>query len=164
MQIQDMTLLYDYNDWANKRILSATAGFSQEQFVTPTAHNYGTLRATLLHTLDTEYGWRFLCQFNKITEDLTEADVPTLDAMVKRWHEEESAMRSYLAGLNDDSLTRIVSYTVNDKTRNRVLWHCLLHIVNHGTQHRSEAAAILTSLGQSPGDLDFTVFLSEKQI
>jgi hypothetical protein len=29
-------------------------------------------------------------------------------------------------------------------------------------QHRSEAAALLTSYGQSPGDYDFTMFLSER--
>ncbi len=44
----------------------------------------------------------------------------------------------------------------------RVLWHCLLHVVNHGTQHRSEAAAILTGYGYSPGGLDFTMFLNEQ--
>jgi len=41
------------------------------------------------------------------------------------------------------------------------LWHCLWHVVNHGTQHRSEAAALLTRFNQSPGDLDFTVFMNE---
>lgn len=46
--------------------------------------------------------------------------------------------------------------------RERLLWHCLLHVVNHGTQHRSEAAAILTGYGRSPGDLDFTAFLNEQ--
>ena len=29
-------------------------------------------------------------------------------------------------------------------------------------QHRSEAAALLTSYGQSPGEIDFTVFLNER--
>src|SRR5438552_7817961 len=45
--------------------------------------------------------------------------------------------------------------------RERVLWHCLFHLVNHGTQHRSEAAALLTGYGQSPGGLDFTALLNE---
>ena len=71
-------------------------------------------------------------------------------------------MRDYLAGLTDDDLTGYVRYTTESGLkRERLLWHCLVHVVNHGTQHRSEAAAILTGYGCSPGELDFTVFLND---
>jgi uncharacterized damage-inducible protein DinB len=34
----------------------------------------------------------------------------------------------------------------------------MVHVVNHSTQHRSEAAMLLTSYGRSPDGLDFTAF------
>ena len=39
------------------------------------------------------------------------------------------------------------------------LWQALAHVVNHGTQHRSEAAVLLTAVGHSPGDLDMVDYI-----
>jgi uncharacterized damage-inducible protein DinB len=164
VKLQDIMSLYDYNYWATRRILATGAQVSQEQLLAPAAHSYGGRRGTLVHTLDTEYGWRMLCQHNTLTPDMAETEFPTFDVLEQRWYDEEMAMRDYLASLNDDDLTGLVRYTTDiGQKRERVLWHCLLHVVNHGTHHRSEAAAILTEYDQSPGDLDFTVFLNEQR-
>jgi uncharacterized damage-inducible protein DinB len=165
MNTGDILTLYDYNYWATRRILAASMHVSPEQFLAPTAHSFSSLRGTLVHTLDGECGWRMLCQHHTLASfnDLKEDAFPTLDPLAQRWHEEERAMRGYLAHLTDDDLIGFIRYTTPEgEKRERVLWHCLLHVVNHGTQHRSEAAAILTGYGHSPGDLDFTAFLNEQ--
>jgi uncharacterized damage-inducible protein DinB len=163
MKIADLQLLFDYNYWANGRILSASSALNQTQFATSPDNSLRSLHHILLHILDAEYGWRVMCQHNTWSSELTESDFPTVAALVQRWQAEEADMRNFLASLQDDDLTRIVSYTLDSgEVRERVLWHCLHHVVNHGTQHRSEAAVLLTDYGQSPGDFDFTVFLNEK--
>lgn len=162
MNIQDILLIYEYNYWANKRILAASAKVAQEQFMASAHFPYGGLHGTLLHILDTEWGWRSLFETIDSASELTVTDFPTLTALEARWQQEEEAMRAYLRKLSNEDMERHLRYeTDTGIQRDRILWHCLLHVVNHGTQHRSEAAALLTEYGQSPGDLDFTVFLNE---
>lgn len=163
MNIQDIQLIYDYNYWANNRILAASKNVTQEEFAASASFPYGGLRGTLLHILDAEWGWRMFLQNNDWSApDLDEAGFPILAAFQERWKKEEHEMRVYLASLRDEDLIAHRHYqTETGEPRDRILWHCLLHVVNHGTQHRSEAAAILTNYDASPGDLDFTLFLNE---
>ena len=162
MKQSDIAILYEYNYWANWRILTAASRISAEQFTQPTAFPRGNLRATLLHILDAEYGWRMLLMEAREVADLAEADFPTVAAVEAFWHGEETAMRRYLAGLTDEATTDLARDTnIEGIRRERVLWHALFQVLNHGTQHRSEATAMLTDFGHSPGDVDFTVFLNE---
>jgi uncharacterized damage-inducible protein DinB len=173
LRLQDIRLIYDYNYWATRQLLTAAEKLTLEQFLSPAAFPYGGLRGTLVHIMDAEHGWRMLFQqtgdksrmeVRWLAEDMIETDFPTLDSLEIHWLDEEAGMRAYLAGLKEDDLAATIQWTNPDGAkRERVLWHCLFHVLNHGTQHRSEAAAILTDLGQSPGDVDFTFFLHGTQ-
>ena len=165
MNIQDIRDMYEYNYWANHRILEMTAKVTPEQFVAPSSHSFSSLQGTLVHTLDAEWHWRLLLQTGEVwvEPDLNSADFPTVDVLQERWGAEEQAMWGYVSGLNDADLAGIVRYPVDGGIiRERILWHCLYHVVNHGMQHRSEAANLLTVYGQSPGDIDFTYFLNSR--
>lgn len=163
MKKKDIAFIFDYNYWATKRLLNAAQAISREQFVSPSKFPHGSLRGTFVHVMDAEYGWRILCQQGRETKDLAEDEFPTMDALEIRWLDEEKAMRVYLNSLTDEDMEGLIRYTTpRGIKRERVLWHCLYHVVNHSTQHRSEAAAILTDLGHSPGDFDFSMFILEK--
>ena len=163
MNIQDIILIYEYNYWANKRILAASEKVTQEQFLAPASFPFGGLRGTLVHILDAEFGWRTFFQKNDWSApELKEAEFPTIASVQEHADKEEKEMRAYLATLRDEDMNSHKVYdTLEGNHRDRILWHCLWHVVNHGTQHRSEAAALLTRFNQSPGDLDFTVFMNE---
>jgi len=162
VNIQDIHLIYNYNYWANGKILEASKKVTEEQFLAPAEFSFGGLRGTLVHILDAEFGWRGLFENKSFNADLKPDDFPTVKSIEERSHEEEKAMRAYLANLGDDDMESHLRYTTDTGIeRDRILWQCLYHVVNHGTQHRSEAAALLTDFGNSPGDIDFTVFLNE---
>ncbi len=94
---------------------------------------------------------------------LKPVEFPDPSALLSRWQTEERHMREYIAGSNDGDLTRVVTYTtmVNPQTRQHTVEHCLKHMVFHDMQHRSEAAAILTNFGYSPGNIDLIYYLIE---
>jgi uncharacterized damage-inducible protein DinB len=90
------------------------------------------------------------------------AEFADLDALQTRWAEVEAAFDAYLAGLTDDDLARDRSYTnFQGEVWTYPMWQQALHVVNHGTQHRSEVAAELTRFGHSPGWLDFLFYVDE---
>lgn len=163
MQADDIRLLFDYSYWANARVLKTAANLSYEQFIAPGAAGQGGVRDTLVHILGAEYIWRQRCQEEISPTRLPgEEDFPDLASLVVIWREEEAKMRDYLALLDDEALIGIKRYA-NTKgvAFENVLWQILAHVVNHGTQHRSEIAVLLTTYGRSPGDLDFIVYLRE---
>lgn len=166
MNIRDMLTLYDYHCWATHQMLATSLHVSPEQWVGATDHGFGSLRGTLVHLVDAECAWRMLLQHQTpaFFRVLQEAAFPTVDVLIQRWNLEEQAMRDYLASLSDEDLGDDVRYTTPEgEQRERLRWHCLLHVVNHGTQHRSEAAVLLTRYGYSPGEIDFTQFLNGQQ-
>ena len=160
MNKQDIILLYKYNQWANALILNAAAKVTQEEFLAPASFPYGGLRGTLVHTLFAEWVWRQRWEGTSPTRRFQPEDFPTFDSLRTRWAQEEKALMSFVEEVTEEKLESKFKYNSTDGApHERILWQVMAHVVNHGTQHRTEAAAILTDLGHSPGDIDLIVFL-----
>jgi uncharacterized damage-inducible protein DinB len=163
MHKADILLLYDYNYWANKRILDAAAALSDADFLVPRTLVWGSVRNTLAHAWGAEWIWRQRCQGTSPTALPSADEFPTLAVLQARWDEEEAAMRAYLSGLSEEQLNGALRYrTTGGKEYSAVLWQILAHVVNHGTQHRAEVAQTLTDLGHSPGDVDLIIYLRQR--
>jgi uncharacterized damage-inducible protein DinB len=162
MNKQDIRLLYEYNRWANARILAAAAEISEAQFLAAGGFSHGGLRGTLVHTLFAEWVWRLRWQGSPPNVRLKPEDFLTFASLKARWLEEEIKLMEFVDGLTEKRLATEFDYiSTEGNPHRRVVWESMAHLVNHGTQHRSEAAAMLTDMGHSPGDIDLIVFLNE---
>jgi len=160
MNKQDILILYKYNQWANAKILNVTAKVSQEQYLAPGSFPHGGLRGTLVHALFAEWIWRNRWEGMSPMQWLKPEDFPTLESLFAHWLDEEKQLMDFAEGLTDENLNNTFSYTnTSGKPFTKILWQAMAHLVNHGTQHRTEAAAILTDFGHSPGDIDLIYFL-----
>jgi uncharacterized damage-inducible protein DinB len=160
MNKSDIATLMRFNFWANGRILATCEHISPDEFtheVTPDP-GWGSLRSILVHTLDTEYGWRSILQSHDADDILEAVDFANVAALKARWDIEQAAWIDYGAELSEESLNQGYG---NDPQNGPRVWQVIMHVVAHSIQHRSEAAAILTGYGRSPGELDFGVFLQE---
>ncbi len=163
MNISDIQLLYDYNYWANHLILVRAAELSEQQRLQPASFPFGNLHETLIHILDAEYVWRTICSTNRFEGRLVDKEsFPTLESLHTYWKKEEAEMRAFLGSLHDSDMENTVRYQAGDIERERLLWHCLIHVINHGTQHRSQCAAMIKDLGKEPVTLDLTYYLNKR--
>ena len=146
MQREAVQLLFDYNAWANERILAAAEGLSEAQYNADVPGlSHGSIRATFVHALGAEIIWRRRClEGVSPTALLQAADVPTFATLRQRWLAEDAALREGVARLTNEALAAPLAYrTTRGTPMQDTLWQVLVHVLNHGTQHRAEAACLL---------------------
>jgi uncharacterized damage-inducible protein DinB len=161
MNKQDMLVLYQYNGWSNAKILDTASNVTQEQFVVPVPFPHGSLRGTLVHAMFAECLWRERWEGTPSMVGMKPEEFPTFESLRARWADEETRLTKFVVNQTDEELYRKFRYVSTEGyPHERVLWEAMAHLVNHGTQHKTEAAAILTNLGHSPGDIDLIVYLN----
>lgn len=154
----DIVTLVSYTFWADMRVLKACEKVSSEEFVRIASPDPGwhSLRGTLVHALDTAYGWRAALQELEDTGVINESLFRNVSSLKERWQEERKAWLEYVTKLTDDELN--ANWWSQGESK-RTRWQTIMHVVNDLTHHRSEAAVMLTGYGQSPGELDFDQYI-----
>ncbi len=155
MKADDIRFLFAYDRWATRRILAALDGLDTEVWAKAHVIDERGLGGVLVHQLGAAQRWRVMFETQGDGEGPHPEDelLPSIDEFRALWGDEWVAVDAWLPTLTDDFL-QIVFEGVP-------IWQMMVHVVNHGTQHRSEAAALLTAEGHSPGDLDVIDYSNE---
>jgi uncharacterized damage-inducible protein DinB len=154
MRADEIRFLFAYDHWATRMVLNALDGLDLAAWARTDVVGERGLGGILVHHLGSSQRWRMFFE-GRPTDVRAELEpLPTTDELRARWEAEWAEVDLWLQTLTDGFVA-----SVRDGVP---LWQLLVHVVNHGTQHRAEAAALLTAEGRSPGELDLLDFAEEQ--
>lgn len=151
--------LYDYHFAENHRLWDEyVSPLSFEKFVQPVPYSQGSVRDQVIHLISVEEVWFSELQ-NVIPSEPFPAPHPQeRESIRKRWDTVEQNMRGYLESLRDEILfDKPIQEPEEDK--NLFVWQVLLHVANHGTDHRAQLLRVLYDLGIKTTSQDFIFYV-----
>jgi uncharacterized damage-inducible protein DinB len=171
MNKDDIQLLYEYDRWANARVLQAVATLSAEEFTRDLGGSFRSVRDTLVHILAGQWGWltiwKELSVSSAFVTDLwMRIDTlfhpnafPDVAAVQSRWAEVERELVGFLNGVTNESLRTMLPVRETQIS----LAHLMHHLANHSTYHRGQVSLMMRQLGAKPLATDFAMFLMENR-
>ena len=157
--------LMDYNYWANGLIMKYAEKLTHDQFLQEHSYSQSSVRDILAHVMLAERLWldrmrgkfRVLDEYKKFFKP---DRYTTVKALYAEWFDLELQMREYLSKMSEKQLLEDFKYLRSDESELEDRYvDVFTQLFFHGMQHRAELALILTNLGHSPGNLDYSAYL-----
>ena len=162
MSPDETRLLYDYNAWANRRVLSAAEKLTAQQFLNPLHSSFTSVRDTLAHIYGAEWAWLERFQGRTPAALPSAEEFRDIAGLRAKWLEQEERLLTFVRGLSQADLDREMEYkTFKFGLYRNPLWQSMQHVVNHGTYHRGQVTTLLRQLGAQPILTDLMHFYPE---
>ncbi|NTW07939.1 MAG: hypothetical protein HGA28_00025 [Anaerolineaceae bacterium] len=152
--------LFDYHFTENLRLwVEYVTLLPFELFIKDSEYSHGSVRDQLVHLISVDEIWFSEIRGVPSLEPLPPSDVDDREVIRTHWSRVEKGMQEYLVNLRDDNL---FEKPINEPEEDQVLfvWQVLLHVINHGTDHRAQLLRQLHDLGikTTAQDLIFYVY------
>ena len=156
--------VYDYHFAENLNIWDRyVTSLSFDQFTQAAIYSHGSIRDQIIHLMDVDDVWFCELQGIEPSDPFTPAGFDDRETLRSHWDRIEQSMRAYLAGLRDEILfTRPIHEPEDDK--DLMVWQVLLHLVNHGTDHRTQLLRALNDLGVETASQDYIFYAYEHRL
>jgi uncharacterized damage-inducible protein DinB len=154
--MSNLDLVYNYIDYhcaMMRRVLESAAQISNEQFLLDDAYSRGSIRNLIVHIVSTDRRWVAGLKNLPDVGHLNFEDYPNCESVRSVFEQVAQELTEYVASLSDADLEEFPTDIPNPR------WQILLHMANHGTDHRATILQKLTAWGAPTFDQDFIVWL-----
>ncbi|MBI4928784.1 MAG: DinB family protein [Anaerolineae bacterium] len=152
---------YGYHFNENRSLWdSCITQLTPEQFTQAVGYSHGSVRDQVLHLISVDDVWFSELRGVEPAPEFVPSDGDDRERIRAYWDGVEQKMRAILADLRDESLFEkpIVD---PEEDRDLVVWQVLLHVVNHGTDHRAQLLRVLNDLGIKTSSQDYIFYVYE---
>jgi uncharacterized damage-inducible protein DinB len=141
MEIIRAIFAYDVATW--RRVWDSIATLTPGQCEQPIAYSHGSVRDQMLHVTRVSIAWLMGLKGQPGGQQfqLDPSDFPTIASIRTRWEAVAEETLAHVNGLTDEDLAGTLPGMMGPT------WQVLVHLVNHGTDHRAQVLRDLADLG-----------------
>jgi uncharacterized damage-inducible protein DinB len=145
MKPNEVKTLFNYDAWAFERVWECISQLSDAQFVEEIDYSTGSIRNIVVHMMSASRNWMSRLQGTEMPARLVFEDFDTLSKTRAKWDEVQRECLDYVHSLNEDQLDETIHWELPARglQLSNLRWEILLHVANHGTDHRAQILAIL---------------------
>ena len=159
MQLELIKTFIEYHLDMTRRVWNSINHIAEAQFLADDAYSRGSVRNLMVHLANTDSNW--LAGLKNIPEDQDAPkkkyeDFPDRASAYAFWETTAEDMAEYAKTLTETELNE------NPVDISNPRWQVLLHIINHGTDHRSTVLQRLHEFGAPTFDQDFIAWIWRK--
>jgi uncharacterized damage-inducible protein DinB len=158
MSLTEVTrTLFQYHVSLNRRVWQSVLALSAEQFLAPIDYAHGSIRNQIVHMAAVDGRWLRGLQGhpNARAFNPPPKDYPTPESVFALWDPIESEFLAHVLSMDDAALQS------SPPGLDEPAWQVLLHVVNHGTDHRAQLLRALHDFGAPTFPQDLIIYLWE---
>jgi len=147
--------MVEYNDALHRQIWKSIYQLTDDLFTASIEYSHGSIRNHMVHLAAVDGRW------TRGLKGLPDArsfnphadDYPTSSSVFALWEPIAREFYELVMGMDDDRLQQI------PPGMDEPCWQVILHVVNHGTDHRAQVLRVLHDFGAPTFDQDLIIHL-----
>ena len=165
MNADAIRMLFDYHFALNRRVWDeGVSRLDAQQFTQDVGYSLGSIRNQVVHVASVDQRWFARLRGASLPDRLDPAAFPDRASVRSMWDAVEADLGVYLRALSDAAATAPVTFVaVEGRSRTTPAWHILVHVVNHGTDHRAQILSMLHGLGAPTLEQDLMLWLRDRR-
>jgi uncharacterized damage-inducible protein DinB len=155
-------MLFAYDSWANGLLIDAIERLPPEKQRLDLKASHRSLFGTMVHVVAAEEIWLSRWKGAPRARLTREEEIPDSSALTRWWSEVRAERDAFAEALVEGDLDREMEMSTTSGAVYRHRFSDMFrHVVNHGSYHRGQVAAMLRGLGETPPPTDLIRFVRQ---